>query len=217
MAKIKTLKQGGEILYPRTSTKAVLDDNGSTVESRLTALESSSGAVEVDTTLSVSGKAADAKATGDKVQEVAQSVTTLNTSVTNMDTRVTALESAGGGGSGGGSDYAKGVQLTDGDDTVNIVFSRIATQRVVTLTWTNDELYRGTIAQVSELTFPLTNALPYSSLIDGDQNLYHPDALTLMKDGNLLVVEAVFVDKPETDTLTYLYEGFGIFAVTAPM
>lgn len=75
------------------------------LKEKVDALESSSGAVEVDTTLSVSGKAADAKATGDKVQEVAQSVTTLNTSVTNMGTRVTALESAGGGSSADTFDY----------------------------------------------------------------------------------------------------------------
>lgn len=140
MAKIKTLKQGGEILYPRTSTKAVLDDSGSTVESRLTALESSSGAVEVDTTLSVPGKAADAKATGDKVQEVAQTVTTLNTSVTslgttvtglntsvtNMDTRVTALENAGGGG--GGVTIERGTLSGGGGGEKTVTFTKTFAQ-----------------------------------------------------------------------------------------
>ena len=36
MAKIKTLKQGGEELLPRTHVKAVMDENGETLEAKLT-------------------------------------------------------------------------------------------------------------------------------------------------------------------------------------
>ena len=36
MAKIKTLKQGGEELFPRTHVKAVMDENGETLEAKLT-------------------------------------------------------------------------------------------------------------------------------------------------------------------------------------
>lgn len=79
MAKIKTLKQGGEILYPRTSTKAVLDDSGNTVESLLSVTKSTAEANK--TAISGSG-------TYDATKGTVQS-------------RLTALESSSGGGSGG--------------------------------------------------------------------------------------------------------------------
>lgn len=87
MAKIKALKQGGETIYPRTSTRAVLDEHGNTVESLLGSVQG------VDATLSVSGKSADAKATGDKVKEVKNAVTALQQKVMN-------LQISGGGGGG---------------------------------------------------------------------------------------------------------------------
>ena len=46
MAKIKTLKQGGEELFPRTHVKAVMRANGMTLETYLGLLESRLAALE---------------------------------------------------------------------------------------------------------------------------------------------------------------------------
>ena len=120
MAKIKTLKQNGEELLPRTHVKAVMDDNGNTLDKLLQAAkkdglntanaranqvptadgaggwswkdqQGGSGGGSVDETLTVSGAAADAKITGEKVKEVKNSVTALAQKVTN-------LQISGGGG-----------------------------------------------------------------------------------------------------------------------